>query len=190
LKFLEEPPKGVVMLLTTPAPGRLLATIRSRTVEVRFPLLSKAQVGEVLGRMNYAREESDLAASLSGGSVTRALAALESEDESLRAHVVRWFFDSVAGKSPLNSWATRDTLDDGLETIKTLVRDWIVASGSDGVALVSLDQAEHLRRLRPLDARAAVALLGKLDEAQRLARTNVSPHLVGEFVRMALTRSP
>ncbi len=190
LKFLEEPPRGVVMILTTATPGRLLPTIRSRTVEVRFSPLSKSQVRQVLGAMNYGRKDAELAASLSGGSVTRALATVESEEESLRAHVARWFFESVAGTTPVDSWATRETLDDGLETIKTLVRDWIVASGSDGAALVSLDQADRLRKLKPLDRRAAVLLLGKLDDAQRLARTNVSPTLVGEFVRMALTSSP
>jgi hypothetical protein len=103
---------------------------------------------------------------------------------------VRWFFESLAGKSPQETWATRDTLEDGLETIKTLVRDWIVASGNDGVALVSVDHAERLRRLKPLDRRAAVALLGKIDDAQRLARTNVSPAFVGDLVRMALTSIP
>lgn len=191
LKFLEEPPRGVVMLLTTPAPGRLLPTIRSRALEVRFPLLAKAQVREILTRMRYGDRDAELGASLGGGSVTRAVAALGGEEE-LRAHVVRWFFESVEGKSPQDTWATRETLDDGLETIKTLVRDWIVASDHDGVALVSLDQAERLRRLRPLEGREAVALLNKLDEAQRLARTNVSPALVGELVRMSLpvTSSP
>lgn len=186
LKFLEEPPKGVVMLLTTPAPGRLLPTIRSRTLEVRFPSLSKSQVREVLEHMHYDDADAERGASLAGGSVTRAVAALGGEEESLRAHVARWFFESVEGASPQDAWATRETLDDGLETIKTLVRDWIVASGHDGVALVSLDYADRLRRLRPLKTREAVALLGKLDEAQRLARTNVSPALVGELVRMSL----
>lgn len=190
LKFLEEPPRGVVMILTTPTPGRLLPTIRSRTVELRFPLLSNAQVREILSGLHYGREDAELAASLSGGSATRALATLEGEEESLRGHVVRWFFESLAGESPKESWATRETLDDGLETIKMLVRDWIVASGHDGVALVSLDHAARLRRLKPIDRRAAVALLGKLDEAQRLARTNVSPSLVGDLVRMALTSIP
>jgi DNA polymerase-3 subunit delta' len=186
LKFLEEPPKGVVMLLTTAAPGRLLPTIRSRVLEVRFPSLSKAQVREVLGRMHYGEKEVELGASLAGGSVTHAVAALGGEEESLRAHVARWFFESVEGASPQDAWATRETLDDGLETIKTLVRDWIVASGHDGVSVVSLDYADRLRRLRPLKGRAAVALLGKLDEAQRFARTNVSAALVGELVRMSL----
>jgi DNA polymerase-3 subunit delta' len=189
LKFLEEPPRGVLMILTTATPGRLLSTIRSRTIELRFPLLATSDVREILARLSCPREEAERVASLSGGSVTRALAMLDGEEESLRAHVVRWFFESVAGESPRDSWATRETLDDGLETIKTLVRDWVVASGHDGVALVSVDQAERLRGLKKLGPREAVALIAKLDEAQRLARTNVSPALVADFVRMALTSS-
>ena len=187
LKFLEEPPRGVLMILTSAMPARLLPTIRSRLIEVRFSLLSQAHVGEILGRMHYGRKDAELGASLAGGSVTRAIAALESDEESLRAAVVRWFFESVEAKSPQDTWATRDTLGEGLETIKTLVRDWIVASGHDGIPLVSLDHADRLRHLKRLGGPEAAALLVKLDEAQRLARTNVSPALVGELVRMALT---
>lgn len=189
LKFLEEPPAGVVMMLTSAGPGRLLPTIRSRTVELRFPLLSRAQVRDVLERKHYGDAESELAAALSGGSVTRALAALEGEEESFRGHVIRWFYESVGGRSPAETWATRETLDEGLETIKTLVRDWIVAGRGAGAPL-SADQAQRLRQLPPLDSRDAVYLLGKIDEAQRMARTNVRPELVSDFVRMALTRNP
>jgi DNA polymerase III delta prime subunit len=186
LKFLEEPPRGVVMVLTTPAPGRLLATIRSRTIEVHFSPLSQAEVCAVLVGLGYARDEAEPAASLSAGSVTRALGTLDGE-EALRAQVVRWFFECVGGEPARESWATRETLDDGLDTIKTLVRDWI--AGREGAALVYADQAERLSRLKKLEPRAAVELLEKLNEAQRLARTNVSAGLVGDFVRMALTSS-
>lgn len=188
LKFLEEPPRGVIMILTTATPGRLLATVRSRLVEMRFPLLSRAEVQEILGKLHYGRADAELGASLARGSVTRALAALEPEEESLRGQVVRWFFESLEGKSPPESWATRETLDEGLETIKTLLRDWIVAGGSDGIALVSLDYEDRLRALKPLAPSDAIELLRTVDEAQRLARTNVSPAMVGEIVRMALTR--
>jgi DNA polymerase-3 subunit delta' len=190
LKFLEEPPSGVVMILTTATPGRLLPTIRSRTIEIRFPALSKAEVLEVLTRLKCPPEDARVAASLSGGSVTRALGALEGEEESLRAHVARWFFEVVEGKAPPDAWASRETLDDGLEFLKVLVRDWIVANGHDGVAPIALDQAERIRTLKPLEGRAAIAMLAKLDDAARLARTNVNPSLVGEYVRMALTSSP
>jgi hypothetical protein len=139
--------------------------------------------------MRYGDADAELGASLSGGSVSRAVAALEQEEESLRAAIVRWFFESVEGKSPQEPWASRETLAEGLETIKTLVRDWIVANGHDGVALMSVDHAARLRKLKPLGNREAAALLAKLDDAQRLARTNVSPALIGEYVRMALTSS-
>jgi DNA polymerase III subunit delta' len=186
LKFLEEPPSGVVIMLTTAASGRLLPTIRSRLIDVRFSLLSKAHVREVLSRMHYGQADAELGASVGGGSVARAVAALEPQEESLRAQVARWFFDSLEGKSAPEPWATRETLDEGLETLKALVRDWIVAGGDRGVALLSLDYEDRLRRLKPIAGTKAIALLGKIDEAQRLARTNVAPALVSELLRMAL----
>jgi DNA polymerase-3 subunit delta' len=190
LKFLEEPPPGVLLILTSATPGRLQPTIRSRLIELRFPLLSRDCVREVLRRLGSSNEDADLGASLSAGSVTRALAALEGEEESLRAHVARWFFECVEGNVPDRSWATRETLDEGLQTIKTLARDWIVAgSGGSDATLVSLDYLRQVRRLPPLAAPRAVELLAKLDAAARLGRTNVSAAMVGEIVRMALTRA-
>lgn len=187
LKFLEEPPTSVVMMLTSAAPGRLLSTIRSRLIAVRFSAMSNAEVKDVLKRMHVGTDEAELGARLSGGSITRALAALQEEEESLRAHVARWFFDSVHGKTPPEGWATRETLEEGLETIKLLVRDWIAMAAAGDRAVVSIDYADRLKRLRPLPPQEAVAMLSRLDEAQRLARTNVSPTMVSELVRMAIT---
>jgi DNA polymerase III, delta subunit len=189
LKFLEEPPSGVVMILTTPSPGRLLPTIRSRVLEVRFPPLSKAHVREILLLQGRSEEDAELGASLGAGSVTRATAALEGDEESLRTQVARWFFEAVDGRTPQETWATRETLDDGIETVKTLVRDWIVSGSAANAPLAAPDQAAALRRLHPLEPRAASAVLAKIDEAQRLSRTNVSPAWVSEIVRMALTQA-
>ncbi|MEO6834923.1 MAG: AAA family ATPase [Candidatus Tumulicola sp.] len=191
LKFLEEPPSGVLMILTTATPGRLLETIRSRLIDVRFPLLPKPAVRDVLGRLGYGEADAELGSSLGEGSVTRAVAALGGEEESLRAQVAGWFFESLAGGTPERSWATRETLDEGLDTIKTLVRDWIVcgSAGDGSIQPISIDYAERLRRLPPLPARKAVELLAKLNDAARLARTNVNAAMVGEIVRMALTKS-
>ncbi len=50
LKFFEEPPENVLLLLTTAAPARLLETIRSRLVEIRFPSLRPAEVAESCAR--------------------------------------------------------------------------------------------------------------------------------------------
>ncbi len=188
LKFFEEPPRGVILLLTTSTPGRLLVTIRSRLIELRFSSLAHAHVVSILRTMEYDAETAELGASLGQGSVTRAIAALGDDEESLRAQVAGWFFEVIAGSSPEQNWATRETLDDGLEVVKSLVRDWTAlgAAGSE-VALLAVDYSERLRALPALDVSQALALLAKLDDAQRLARTNVSPQMVSELVRMSLT---
>ncbi|MGH8164252.1 MAG: ATP-binding protein [Rhodanobacteraceae bacterium] len=187
LKFFEDPPPNVILLLTTSTPGRLLTTIRSRLIEIRFPSLRGAEVEEILKRKGFNAERARLGASLSQGSVTRALAAL-GDEEQLRAQVARWLFDVVAGRTPPQSWATRETLDEGLETLKSFVRDWIArsAAGPDAPMLAT-DFAAQLARLPKVESRDAGPLLGKLSDAARLARTNVSPALVAEFVRMALS---
>jgi DNA polymerase-3 subunit delta' len=190
LKFFEEPPRGVVLLLTSSTPGRLLSTIRSRLIDLRFPALSQAQVREILLKMGYDQEQAQLGASLGQGSVTRAVAAFGSDEESLRGSVARWFFDVIGGDAPQESWATRDTLDEGLDVLKALVRDWTALTSAGASApLLTLDYASELRELPKVGREHALAMLSKLDDAQRLARTNVSPNMVSELVRMALTGS-
>jgi DNA polymerase III delta prime subunit len=185
LKFLEEPPRGVVLLMTTPAPSRLLPTIRSRAIAVRFPLLTRREVAEILRRKGYDREQIELGAQLAQGSASRSIAALESEETSLRKLAARWFFDVVGGKTPEGNWAARETLESGLETIKGLVRDWVAIATLRGEPLF-MDYAAELRKLSPLEHGRMASMLSRLDEAQRMARTNVSPTVVSEFVRMGL----
>lgn len=188
LKFFEEPPDDLVILLTSDAPGRLIGTIHSRLVDVAFAPLSSAQVREALLRLGCDAAAADLGASLGQGSITRALAAIGGDEESLRQQVARWFFDVAGGATPSENWATRETLDDGLEVVKTLARDWIAHGATGGAApAIASDYAARIGGLRPLEPREAIAVLGKIEDAQRLARTNVSPAMVGELVRMALT---
>lgn len=191
LKFFEEPPAAVLLLLTTSTPARLLSTIRSRLVEIHFPALTHEQVFEILSRRGFEAAQAELGASLSQGSVRRALEVLDNEQEQLRSVVATWFLEVARGGAPPeDGWATRETLDEGLETVKTLARDWLALSQISGDApVLALDYRTQLSDLPKIDAQRAIALLGKLSEAQRLARTNVSPALVGEFVRMAVTSS-
>ncbi len=188
LKFFEEPPLGVILLVTTSSPGRLLTTIRSRLIELRFPSLSQSQIRDVLHGMGYDEEHAALGASLGQGSITRAVAALGDDEESLRAQVARWFFDVVGGGTPEESWANRETLEDGLEVLKSLVRDWTSRSAAgDAGTLLAVDYQTEIGELPKLAGTDAIAMLSKLDDAQRLARTNVSPNMVSELVRMSLT---
>ena len=73
LKTLEEPVAGTVIVLECGARARLLATVRSRLVEVPFEALSAADTGAVLGRAGIEPDEAAALARLSGGSPGRAL---------------------------------------------------------------------------------------------------------------------
>lgn len=190
LKFFEEPPAGVVMLLTTAMPSRLLPTIRSRLVDVRFSALSSALIERMLVARGIDLQQAKLGATLGQGSFTRALEAIQEDEEHLRAQVARWFFTVARGGTPEGTWATRDTLDEGLEVVKTLLRDWLALShGGESPPLLAPDYTDRILQLGALPARNALGALAKVNEAQRLARTNVSPALVGDFVRMAITNT-
>jgi DNA polymerase-3 subunit delta' len=81
LKTLEEPPPRSVLMLTTPAPDRLLPTIRSRCRRLQLAPLGAAEMEAVLARQLPAMPAGERAslARLAEGSPGRALALAEGE---------------------------------------------------------------------------------------------------------------
>jgi DNA polymerase-3 subunit delta' len=187
LKFFEEPPADVVLLLTTTAVARLLPTVRSRLIEVTFPLLTEREVAAILEREGVAPDAAGHAAAIAGGSVTRARALLDGEG-TMRDAAVTWFFETLeGGAADAAGWATRPTLEEGLEVVKTLTRDWLaIRVGGTDVPLLARDQAERIARLPQRDPLLIARALGALGDAERVARTNVSPALVADLAKMAL----
>ncbi|HEY0615315.1 MAG TPA: DNA polymerase III subunit delta' [Candidatus Elarobacter sp.] len=190
LKFFEEPPAGVLLLVTTSAGGRILPTIRSRLVEVTFPLLSDEEVVRVLERRGVPGDDARRAADVANGSATRALAYLDEGEGATRDAVVEWFFAAATGgEADAGGWAVRPTLEAGLETVKTLARDWIALGLGGSVPLLARDQRSRLEELPPREPASFAKLLAALGDAERIARTNVSPALVADLVRIALAPS-
>lgn len=92
LKVLEEPPERGVLFLITHAPGRLLATIRSRCRRLGFPAWSEDRLVELVARRTgVVGEAGRRAAAMAGGSPGRALSLAEGPvveaDEMARAWV-------------------------------------------------------------------------------------------------------
>jgi DNA polymerase III subunit delta' len=190
LKFFEEPPADVVLIVTTNAVGRVLPTIRSRLVEVTFPPLSESEIVAVLERHGFAGDDALRAASVANGSATRALAYLNEGEGATRDAAVEWFFAAArGGEADASAWATRPTLEAGLETVKTLARDWIALGLGGSVPLLARDQRARLEELPPREPAAFAKMLAAIGDAERIARTNVSPPLVADLVRMALAPS-
>jgi DNA polymerase-3 subunit delta' len=84
LKTLEEPRQGTHFILLTSRPDRLLPTIRSRTLPLRFAPLSDTILRDVLTKHAVPQERWELALELAGGSASAALALTDAEESAAR----------------------------------------------------------------------------------------------------------
>lgn len=87
LKTLEEPRAGVHFLLLTDQPRRLLDTIRSRTLPIRFGPLPDAAILEILKREGHGAEERVV--HFAAGSAGRALELCDSDQVARRERFVQ-----------------------------------------------------------------------------------------------------
>lgn len=97
LKILEEPPERGVLLLVAHAPGRLLATIRSRCRRLAFPNWSRADLADLVrAKAGLAEDEALRIAEMADGSPGQALALATGPMLELDAQVERWVGQGVA----------------------------------------------------------------------------------------------
>ncbi len=90
LKNLEEPPSGVVFILTTSQPSRLRETILSRCWIINFGPLSKENVVQILiNRFSIENSLAEEVALFSGGSLTKALTLLNNDFKELKDKTFR-----------------------------------------------------------------------------------------------------
>jgi DNA polymerase-3 subunit delta' len=84
LKTLEEPRQGTHFVLLTSRPDRLLPTIRSRTLPIRFAPLPDTLLRSILTKRGIPPERQDLALELCAGSASAALALADEEESAVR----------------------------------------------------------------------------------------------------------
>ena len=91
LKVLEEPPERSVIILLSHAPGRLLATIRSRCHTVPLETLTSEELREALAAQDLFPAENDLELllELSEGSIGTAAAILQIDGLELYRNIER-----------------------------------------------------------------------------------------------------
>lgn len=194
LKLLEEPPSDTRFILTSSEPGRLLETIRSRTVPLHLAPLDVASVRDVLVKGAGADpEEAERAAVLGGGSIGLALGYLPDGDqpgplEDLRRRGARLLQAALQGPGEGYRMALADfgvsggqALADLLEHVDRWLRD--LASAASGATDFASSRDAHdwlettvsKHDLHPVDLARAIELV---DQARLEARGNVSPQLV------------
>lgn len=190
LKILEEPPARSVFLIVAHAPGRLLATIRSRSIRLDLKPLATGEVVEALGALGAGDKSTpdELAsiAGLSQGSPGRAL-------DLVGSHGARLFlkFKDVAGQPPpyaraplldIASQLKRADAAEDFPVFSDLLSDWIGATAraraiSAGVraaqpwARAHQDIGHSIRRANALNLDRRQVLLeafASIEEAARL----------------------
>jgi DNA polymerase-3 subunit delta' len=175
LKTLEEPIPRVHFVLLTDQPNRLLDTIRSRTLRVRFGPLSDETVRGVLAQRGLPTAVAELA----GGSAALALTLADSEAVGERTTFARAALEAVDAvdlATGLRQLESRSVDRDGLkEQLAFLAHELVTAArvtiGSDASG------AERA-------ARRHAVVLNAIGELER----NVQPTLVVESLLTRLRR--
>ena len=192
LKVLEEPPAGTTLILTSSEPGRLLPTMRSRTVPLHLGPLGRERVERFLVEVAGASaSEARQAAALSRGSIGRALAYLPAGGEpgpleKERAHARRLLEAAIDGGMGAAAAAASRVGTSGARGLLGLfaaLEDWLrdlaaVATGAPAFnrdARPFLEQAVERRGIHPAGVARAVA---EVEQAKHLAASNVNPQLL------------
>jgi len=194
LKLLEEPPLSTFLILTSSEPGRLLPTLRSRTMPLHLPALASDDVERFLIEVGgVSRDAARRAAQLGRGSIGRALGFLPSEGEpppleSLRAQA----FELLTAASDTDAGAVyRKSLEMGAARSRSLMplfalleealRDLSATAAGTSGSLINTDREAFLERIRAgrdIHPVAVTRAFRHLEEAKELAAGNVNPQLI------------
>lgn len=120
LKVLEEPPAGWVMILIATDESKLLSTILSRVVCLRFQPVPFDEVELFLRKREIARDKAAVLARISEGSVGSALALAEANIFEMRQQA-KAFLEALPLKTPFNYLSGRLWQQKGFERPQALL---------------------------------------------------------------------
>jgi DNA polymerase-3 subunit delta' len=193
LKTLEEPPGDALMILITPERAAVLQTILSRCQALSFKPLSQAAIEERLLRDGFTAEGARIAATLSGGSIKRALeiagdgvlagrGAFLERVTSLDTGDIAQLFTTAEELA-----ADKERLPELLELLLSFLRDVLIYRQSPQ-ALANADLA-HLvaREADRLSQGRTMELIERLLDMRRQFARNVNARLALEvfFLKLA-----
>ena len=201
LKTLEEPPPASVFVLATARPDVLLPTVLSRCQRMRFGALGAGDVAALLIRdREVAPAEAHAAAVASGGSIGRALDAIEGNDDVVDARnaAARLLQGAAASADPRRrldaakalaaGTGDRDDLARRLRALASLLRDLgVLLSRADDRALANADLKPQLHALlRWFDGERALRAFSAVDRALDGLERNASPKIVADWIALQI----
>ncbi len=198
LKTLEEPPTASTFILVTSRPDMLLPTVVSRCQRLRFGRLAPAEIAEVLRRDHeYAETDAHAAASLSDGSIGRALEGATDEFVDARQAATSLLEFVAASSDPRRrlsgakaltgaaaGGSDREELARRLCALSTIIRDLgALLSRADERCLANGDLRPLLERLRrSFDPDRVLRAFSAVDRALAALDRNASPKIVADWL--------
>ena len=198
LKTLEEPPSSSTFILVTARPDTLLITVRSRCQRLRFGRLPPADVAHLLMTQHaYAEADAHAAASLSDGSVGRALEEGSESFVEARDAALRLLQTAAASNAPAariqgalalpgagRGKADRDALAQSLVALSSILRDLgALAANADPRSLANADLKKPLESLRrAYDSERVLSAFANVDRALDALQRNASPKIVADWL--------
>ena len=202
LKTLEEPPPASTFVLVTSRPESLLITVRSRCQRLRFGRLSPADVARVLiASHGYAEKDAHAAASLSDGSVGRALEEDSAEFVEARDAALQLLKRAATNSAPAarlaaavglpgagRGTADRNALAQSLLALSSILRDLgVLASNALPDGLANADLAQQLEALMPAyGGQRVLSAYASVDRALEALERNASPKIVADWLALQI----
>ena len=197
LKQLEEPQARKFLFLTAQNPELLLPTVRSRTTAIRFNPLSEHDIVRQLVTHYGEDEKRALAlARRSEGSLGDALRERAEGAAALREQTRRWVLAclgdprSVPPMPSLGKDDPRATLAEVLRQAKLTARDLLVCALVNADSALDLEAGEHYKKvcktLGEAAAPATMRALGALNDATRMATSNIPPATIFGWLQVQL----
>ena len=155
LKVFEEPPRFATFILLTNGLSKLLPTILSRGVIVKFQLLSKEELLQFARQNALKADDINILANLSNGQIGRLIALVEEEElMQLRIEVLKAFEDLTYSQKPnainrmfLLMKEQQEKASDIIEFLNILLSDIGLVRSGNGSKIVNTDQLQALNEL-------------------------------------------
>lgn len=194
LKLLEEPPAGWLIILLASSEDKLLTTILSRVVKLRFNPLAVADVKKLLLARGVDADASEVLARISEGSVGTALNLNEQNALEYRQTALS-FLEALPLEFPMNyvidrTWVVKYERAEAMLFVKLLqllLRDMLFIKTGVTVNLYNCDVQENLTALsggwQPQGLKKALAAT---NDAYKALASSVGVKLVMENLAMKI----
>jgi len=187
LKALEEPPEGVIFILTTPYPAILRETIRSRCWNINFQPLSYDDIKNIL--VNYFNIDIALAQKISpfaGGSVANALRLIDHDFELLLEKTIAILRYSFGRKysSALDQFSgfTSENNADSIKLIVQMIIIWLNDFQKFRLGVKEFYFKDHLETIEKFNQRfpnlELNSIVFKLERLASVFQNNVNINLI------------